>query len=174
MKPYRCNHYILNKRFVLRVRCFILILFSFFPSLSLANQFQEGLDAIHETNYEVALKKLLPLAATGHSAAQYNLGVMSEWGNGVPKDYTEALKWYKLSAEGSHRDAQNNLGAMYSKGEGTDQSFVEALKWYVISSENGSEAGRKNIDILEKRMTSEQITKARTLARKWLKRHPRK
>ena len=174
MKSYQYTHPILNKRFCVNIRFLILILATFFPSLSLANQFQEGLDAIHETNYEVALKKLLPLAATGHSAAQYNLGVMSEWGNGVPKDYAEALKWYKLSAEGSHKDAQNNLGAMYSKGEGVEQSFVEAFKWFVISSENGSEAGRKNIDILEKRMTSEQITKARKLARKWLKRHPRK
>ena len=174
MKSFQYTHPILNKRFCVSIRFFILILATFFPSPSLANQFQEGLDAIHETNYEVALKKLLPLAARGHSAAQYNLGVMSEWGNGVPKDYAEALKWYKLSAEGSHKDAQNNLGAMYSKGEGVEQSFVEAFKWFVISSENGSEAGRKNIDILEKRMTSEQITKARTLARKWVKRYPRK
>ncbi|MBC8285235.1 MAG: sel1 repeat family protein [Nitrospinae bacterium] len=158
----------------LGLRVFILILFFFVPSSSFANDFQEGLDAIHETNYKLALEKLLPLAARGHSAAQYNLGVMSEWGNGVPKDNAEALKWYKLSAEGSHRDAQNNLGAMYSKGEGTKQSFVDALKWFVISAENGSEAGRKNIDIVEKRMTSEQITEARKLAREWIKSHPRK
>ena len=151
---------------------FILALFS--STTSFANDFQEGLDAIHGTNYNKALEKLRPLAAQGHAAAQYNLGVMHEWGDGVPQNNLLAIKWYRRAAENFHKDAQNNLGAMYSKGEGTDQSFVEALKWFIISSENGSEAGRKNIDIVEKRMTSEQITKARKLARKWVKRHPKK
>ncbi len=143
-------------------------------SSTFANDFQEGLDAIHETNYEKALEKLVPLATKGHAPSQYNLGVMHEWGNGVPRNNVEAMKWYRLSAEQYHKDAQNNLGAMYSKGEGTEQSFVDALKWFVISSENGSEAGRKNIDIVEKRMTPEQITEARKIAREWTRKHPKK
>jgi len=151
----------------------VLISIVFISSYSFANDFQEGLDAIHETNYEKALEKLMPLAAKGHAAAQYNLGVMHEWGNGVPKDNNQAIKWYRLSAELSHRDAQNNLGAMYSKGEGAEQSFVDALKWFVISAGNDSEAGRKNIDIVEKRMTPEQITQARKLAREWVRLHPK-
>ncbi|MZH05909.1 MAG: sel1 repeat family protein [Nitrospinae bacterium] len=149
----------------------ILFLVFCFSSPSFANDFDEGLDAIHETDYEKALEILMPLAVKGHAPSQYNLGVMHEWGNGVPKDYVKAMKWYKLSAQGSHKDAQNNLGAMYSKGEGTEQNFVDALKWFVISAENGSEAGRKNIDIVEKRMTPEQITQARKLAREWTRRH---
>lgn len=154
---------------------FLLLLVCFsFSTISFANDFQEGLDAIHETNYEKALEKLIPLATKGHAPSQYNLGVMHEWGNGVPKDNVKAMKWYRLSAERSHKDAQNNLGAMYSKGEGAEQSFVDALKWFVISAENGSEAGRKNIDIVEKRMTPEQITQARKLAREWTREHFRK
>ena len=65
----------------IRYLFFILVLFS--PAISFANDFQEGLDAIHETNYNKALKKLRPLAAQGHAAAQYNLGVMNEWGDGA-------------------------------------------------------------------------------------------
>ena len=148
----------------------LFVVFSF-SSASFANDFDEGLEAIHGTDYEKALKILVPLASKGHASSQYNLGVMHEWGNGVPKDYVKAMKWYRLSAEGSHKDAQNNLGAMYSKGEGAEQSFIDALKWFVISAENGSEAGRKNIDIVEKRMTPQQITRARKLAREWAKKH---
>ena len=116
----------------------------------------DGMEAYLKEDYATALKLLRPLAEQGYASAQYNLGVMHEWGNGVPKDYIKAMKWYRLSAEGSHKDAQNNLGAMYSKGEGAEQNFVDALKWFVISAENGSEAGRKNIDIVEKRMTQKQ------------------
>ena len=148
----------------------LFVVFSF-PPFSFANDFDEGLEAIHGTDYEKALKILMPLAIKGHAPSQYNVGVMHEWGNGIPKDYVKAMKWYRLSAEGSNKDAQNNLGAMYSKGEGVEQSFVNALKWFVISAKNGSEAGRKNIDIVEKRMTPKQITQARRLARKWAKKH---
>jgi uncharacterized protein len=156
------------------MRLLLLLSVLLFTTPSFANDFDEGLDAIHGTDYDRALEKLIPLASQGHAAAQYNLGVMHEWGNGVPQDNVKAVKWYRLSAEQFHSDAQNNLGAMYSKGEGVEQSFVEALKWFVVSVDNGSEGGRKNIDIVEKRMTSGQITQAKKLAREWIKKHPKK
>ena len=158
----------------MKMRLFFVLAVLLVAAPSFANDFEEGLDAIHGTDYNKALEKLRPLASEGHAAAQYNLGVMYEWGNGVPQDDVEAMKWYRLSAGQSHRDAQNNLGAMYSKGEGVAQNFVEALKWFVVSADNGSEGGRKNIDIVEKRMTSGQITQAKKLAREWIKQHPKK
>jgi uncharacterized protein len=158
----------------MKMRLFFLLSVLFLATSSFANDFEEGLDAIHGTNYDKALEKLMPLASQGHAAAQYNLGVMHEWGNGVPQDDVKAAEWYRLSSELSHRDAQNNLGAMYSKGEGVKQNFVEALKWFVVSADNGSEGGRKNIDIVEKRMTSGQITQAKKLAREWIKQHQKK
>jgi len=164
----------LVKNFLKGINFSILLAVFSFSSASFANDFDEGLEAIHGTDYKKALKILVPLASKGHAPSQYNLGVMHEWGNGVPKDYVKAMKWYRLSAKGSHKDAQNNLGAMYSKGEGTEQNFINALKWFLISAENGSEAGIKNIDIIEKRMSQEQITKARKLAREWSKKHREK
>ncbi|MBN4079800.1 sel1 repeat family protein [bacterium AH-315-C08] len=158
----------------MKMRLFFLLSVLLVATPSFANDFEEGLDAIHGTDYGKALEKLRPLASQGHAAAQYNLGVMHEWGNGVPQDNVKAMKWYRLSAKQSHRDAQNNLGAMYSKGEGVAQNFVEALKWFVVSADNGSEGGRKNIDIVEKRMTPGQISQARKLAREWIKQHPKK
>ena len=134
-----------------------------------ANDFEEGLAAIYETDYDKALEKLRPLAEHGHAAAQYNLGVMYEWGNGVQQDNDQALKWYKRAAELSHKDAQNNLGALYSKGEGTEEDFIEALKWFMISAENGSEGGQKNIRIVEKRMNYEQISEAQKRANDWMR-----
>jgi uncharacterized protein len=158
----------------MKMRLLFLLSTLFLATPSFANDFDEGLDAIHGTDYEKALEKLMPLASQGHSAAQYNLGVMHEWGNGVPQDNVKAMRWYRLSAEQSHKDAQNNLGAMYSKGEGAEQNFVEALKWFVVSADNGSEGGRKNIDIVEKRMNAGQVIQAKKLAREWIKQHPKK
>ena len=44
------------------------------------------------------LKGTIRLANAGDALAQFNLGVMYANGYGVPQDYKEALKWYKLSA----------------------------------------------------------------------------
>jgi hypothetical protein len=159
----------MNRQWVATILFFIMMAVPVY-----ANDFEEGLAAIYETNYDKALEKLRPLAENGHAAAQYNLGVMYEWGNGVEQNNSEALKWYKSSAEHFHKDAQNNLGALYSKGEGTQQDFVEALKWFIISAENGSEGGQKNIRIVEKRMSYEQISQAQKLANDWMRSNRKK
>ena len=48
--------------------------------------------------------------------AQTEIGVMYEKGKGVPKDYDEAVKWYRLAVAQENVDAKTNLGVMYSYG----------------------------------------------------------
>ena len=45
------------------------------------------------------VEELHSRAEQGNAAAQYNLGVMYDNGEGVPQDYAEAAKWYRLAAE---------------------------------------------------------------------------
>ena len=37
-------------------------------------------------------------------------------GEGVPQDYAEAVKWFRLAAEQGHACAQTLLGAIYHNG----------------------------------------------------------
>ena len=60
-------------------------------------------------------------AESGDAKAQHNLGVMYENGQGVPQDYAEALKWFRLAADQGDAKAQHNLGVMYYYGEGVPQ-----------------------------------------------------
>ena len=46
--------------------------------------------------------------------AQYNLGVLYTEGKGVPKNYQESIKWYRLSADQGNAEAQSSLGSMYA------------------------------------------------------------
>ena len=39
-------------------------------------------------------------------------------GEGVPKDYKQAVYWFRKAADQGNAGAQYNLGAMYAKGEG--------------------------------------------------------
>ena len=95
-------------------------------------------------------------------------GLMYSRGEGTSIDYKEALRWYLLSAEKRISGAQSNLGLMYEKGLGVEQDYVEAHKWFNIAGVNGNATGKKNADIIEKKMQPGQIITAIGLAREWL------
>ena len=71
------------------------------------------------------------------SEEQNRLGVIHAKGQGVPKDYEEAIKWFHMAAEQGHAEAQSNLGGMYFKGEGVPEDDKEAVKWYRLAAEQG-------------------------------------
>ena len=103
--------------------------------------------------------------------AQFNLGVMYEFGEGVPKNNAEAIKWFRKAAEQGNAEAQNNLGHMYEEGQGVTQDFVEAQMWYNLAAAKGDENARKNRDIVAGKMTPDQTAKAQRLATEWTEKH---
>ena len=60
---------------------------------------------------------------------------MYENGRGVPRDYAEAVKWYRKSAAQGNAWGRANLGYMYENGRGVSQDHAEAAKWYRRSAE---------------------------------------
>jgi len=52
---------------------------------------------------------------------------MYDNGLGVPQDYKESVKLYRLSAEQGHASAQINLGNMYAEGQGVLQNYAWAF-----------------------------------------------
>ena len=69
-------------------------------------------------------------AEQGNAHAQSNLGELYEKGEGVPQDYKEAVKWFRLSAGQGDVEGELNLGMMYAKGLGLPQDKVKAREWY--------------------------------------------
>jgi hypothetical protein len=107
------------------------------------------------------------------------LGIMLESGKGVPRDYAEAVKWWRKEAEQGYADAMYYLGGMYNEGKGVPQDYVEAHKWYNLAAAatfsrhetihgtlfaHDAAAWR---DLLARKMTAEQIAEAQRLAREW-------
>jgi TPR repeat protein len=133
-----------------------------------------GYAAYQKGNYETALRLLRPLAESGDTRAQFNLGVMYSEGQGVPQDYAEAAKWYRLSAEQGYAQAQYNLGLWYAQGEGGPRDDVQAHMWFNLAAARfppsdilSRSAAIKNRDTLASRMTPDQIAQAQRLAREW-------
>ena len=56
-------------------------------------------------DYAEAMKWFRLAADQGNAAAQNNLGVLYEEGQGVPQDYAVAMKWFSLSAAQGFQDA---------------------------------------------------------------------
>ena len=132
-----------------------------------AQNFDNGLAAYDAGDYTTAIQEWTPLAEAGNSTMQFFLGdmYMYELGEGVPQNYAEAAKWYRLAAEQGYADAQNNLGVKYNKGEGVPQDYVMSHMWYNIASANGHENAGEYRDRLTGLMTTADISKAQAMAR---------
>jgi TPR repeat protein len=63
-------------------------------------------------------------AEQGNAEAQSTLGDMYSLGDGVPQNYTEAVKWYRKAAEQGHVPSQSNLGEMYFHGQGIQKRLL--------------------------------------------------
>ena len=92
-------------------------------------------------------------------------------GEGVPQDYAEAVKWYRLSAVQGIAYAQSNLGLMYRKGEGVPQDYVRAHMWANIAATGGDKYAVKDRDLVADKMTQKQIAEAQKMARDCLANH---
>ena len=121
---------------------------------------------------ELPLEDLTYCAEQGDAFAQARLGVMYDLGDGVPEDDEEAVRWYRLAAEQENAAAQNALGVMYDNGDGVPEDFVYAYMWYNLSAAQGIEVAQSNKDVLEGRMTRDQIAAAQRLSREWIETHP--
>jgi len=75
---------------------------------ALADQLDDAKAAYGRGDYASALRLFRPLIDQGNAAAQFGLGAMYEFGNGVLQDYAEAVKWYRRAAD--QDDANGQLG----------------------------------------------------------------
>ena len=110
---------------------------------------------------------------------RFYLGVMYNEGRGVPQDYAEAAKWYKLAAEQGDALAQYNLGLSYARGEGVTPDPVAAHMWLNLASarfpagdSRNRTAAQKNRDTVASEMSSDQLVEAQRRARDWKPKAP--
>ena len=80
---------------------------------------------------------ILNAAEQGDAKAQHNLGNKYRHGEGVARDDTEAVKWYRKAAEQGYAEAQFYLGVAYRDGKGVPKNVLEAVKWYRKAAEQG-------------------------------------
>lgn len=134
--------------------------------------FDEGVAAYSVGDYAKAMEEFKPLADQGEARPQYFVGFLYHRGYGVPADHAEAANWFRKAATQGDSLSAYYLGKMYEKGEGVERDLMQAHLWLTLSAKNAPNARdaaytREDIGKLERRMTPEQIAKAKELAAQW-------
>src|ERR1017187_6062945 len=70
---------------------------------------------------------------------------MYAFGHGAPKDYAEAVRWFRKAAEQGNPHGQSGLGIMYAGGKGVAQDYAEAVRWFRKAAEQGDSQGQSNL-----------------------------
>jgi len=98
--------------------------------------------------YTKTLQELKARGDQGDAVAQFRVGLIYYMGQGVSRDYLEALTWFKKAARQGNPYAQFNVGYMYEKGEGTPQNYVEAANYYRQAAERGNRGAQYTLGYL--------------------------
>jgi TPR repeat protein len=84
-------------------------------------------------------------AESGDADAQFEMGVLHQYGRGVRQDFAEALSLYRKAAAQGHNQAQSNLGILYASGQGVHKDYSEAIKWFTMAAEQGDAFAQNNL-----------------------------
>ena len=127
--------------------------------------FEEADAAYARADYANALRLFRALGQQGDSIAQFNLGVMLDFGQGVAADPVQAVNWYRKAAAQGHGAAQFNLGGMYLDGLGVAKDLPRAYMWFTLSATEGVPGAAKNRSAVARMLNAEQTALAQQLAR---------
>ncbi len=113
----------------------------------------------------------LKAAEQGHANAQHNLGFMHAEGQGVARDYGDAMTWYLKAAEQGDAQAQSNIGVMYNEAQGVSRDYVQACMWLKLAAKQDHEEAKDDLAETEAKLTADQSAEAERLAEAWLEKH---
>jgi TPR repeat protein len=82
----------------------------------------EAYRSYKQKQFEKAAKLYQQCANMGDDDCQLALGVMYEFGEGVPKNDSQAVAWYRKAAEQGNPIGQKTLGLMYELGKGVPEN----------------------------------------------------
>jgi len=116
---------------------------------------EAGWDAFGRGDYQGALAIWTPLAEAGDPNMQVLVGSIYDYGQGVPQDDAEAVKWYEMAANKGNAKAQYQAGAVYARSPQIKDP-VQGYKWLTIAAKT---IGAGNVG----GVTADQATTLRTL-----------
>jgi TPR repeat protein len=117
------------------------------------------------------VKDLTRFALKGDSAAQYALGMRYGTGDGVKQDYSEAMSWFRQSAEQGDVRAQAKLAMWYWAGRGAPKDCSKAYYWGLLAQAGGEQSVQQMVSGCAAYLSDAQRAAEHREADKWLHSH---
>jgi TPR repeat protein len=124
------------------------------------------------TNKATKIAELRAKADKGDAAAQWRLGRIYDWGQGVDNDRAEAVKWYskavasyRKAAEQGDADAERALGDAYYTANGVAANVTEAVNWWRKAAEQGNADAQFELGLMYH--SGEEVDKDEAKALMW-------
>jgi len=113
--------------------CTLLLILS--PSLFA--DYEDGVNAAFNGDFETALHEFTLAAEEGLDLAQYNLAILYFTGQGVERDIDQAFRWTEAAALQGHVGARFNLGNLYYSGDGVEANQSKAVEMFELAARGG-------------------------------------
>jgi len=148
------------KRAAIAIFCYVFLL---------ASPPSAGADAVFDQDMA---SRYLRAAQSGDDEAQFYLGSLYAAGVGVPRSDQEAFRWFSRAADQGHSHAMLLVAGFYAIGRGVEKNNAEAYKWaYIVNGASRVDEFRDGssqlMGVLEKRMSPDDIYRAKSDAGKW-------
>ena len=119
--------------------------------------------------YHLACLYLQRAAVQGHEKSNYLLGKM--YLDHASLDFKHrCVYWFTAAVNLGYSEAAVQLADLYIKGHIVPQDYIEAYKWLnvAIAFNSSDDAIRIRDDVLSKKMTRRQISRAQEYTNEWL------
>ncbi len=126
------------------------VLFLLLTCIKVNSVYAQGLINTEDTKSAVLTEheQMLQSALNGSASAQFETGLLFEYGRGVVQDDSIAAYWYEKSAAQGNNEAQYRLAVFYDNGWGKQQDKKGALELYMSAAENGNEMAQHDLGIM--------------------------
>jgi TPR repeat protein len=133
---------------------------------------QDGWNAFGRGDYAGALAIWQPLAEQGDVNMQLLVGSIHDFGQGVPQDDAEAVKWYELAAMQGSGKGQFQAGSVYARSPQVKDP-VQGYKWLTIAARTLASGPQGGVTadqattlrtLIERQMSPDEIAKAKAEA----------
>ena len=103
------------------------------PSVPETATSKDGWDAFERGDYQTALSIWKSLSERGDKGMAVLVGTIYDFGQGVPQDDAEALKWYLQAAEAGNGNGQYRAASIYARSRQVPPDYVQAYKWLTLA-----------------------------------------
>ena len=113
-----------------------------------ASDYEQGVAAYQNSDYQQARKYWERATADGNMSAAYNLGIILSRGLGGAADPERAVSLFRVAADAGIAVAQHNLALAYYAGNGVEKNIAQASIWWERAARHGHAQAQYNLGAL--------------------------